>query len=290
VSEPTQYISYLDETKSDNTNPRRYTIASMTAKKDDYLNEIEPVWAQFRTKYGIPNGQVLHFSHIKQLLNPDTRSYKTEWVTIFKAATPSPTLIDYPKLHAFFIELLQLLNPFPFIIQATGLRWNPLHNIRLHNPYLTDRTFFPAYITFREHLNLMGVYLLNLHAASYNKNNRGITKLRYDGDIGLGERDDLKEAYHHTISLGSRHFRSELTRQLFDEIRFIGKDEVGHSPGVTHAGSEIIDFITSNVTRHIWEIDLHKTIIRVPGFAPIDPMPIIRPKLINHQAIDDTFF
>jgi len=180
----------------------------------------------------------------------------------------------------------------PFIVQATGFRWSPTHNIRLRGPnsYLTDRTFFPAYMTFREHLNLMSVYLLNLHTAPANKQNVGITKLRYDGDIGLGERDDLKEAYHHSISLGTRHFRSEVVRQLFDEIRFIGKHEVGQNTGVSHAGGEIIDFITSNITRYIWVTDLNKTTINVPGHPVIESLPVLTSKLINSQKFDDTIF
>ncbi|MCY9692097.1 hypothetical protein [Paenibacillus alginolyticus] len=287
MSISTQYISYLDETKSEHTNPRCYTIASFTATKTDYFEKIEPLWSKFRARFTIPDGQVLHFADIKQLLSINSRSHKPEWVRIFGSTI---TGINFSKLHAFFAELLQMLDKMPFVVQATGFEWNPLHNIRLRNPYLTDRTFFPAYITFRDHLNLMAVYLLNLHDSPYNKNIKGITKLRFDGDIGLGERNDLKEAYHHSISLGTRHFRAEVIRQLFDEIRFIGKNEVGHNTNINHAGSEIIDFILSYVTRYIWNRDSNKTQINIPGYAPLFPLSVLKNKLVNHQTTKDILF
>lgn len=288
MSPQTLYISYLDETKVLD----KYTIVSFTAKKSDYLGIIEPAWERFRSKYGIPVGQTLHFTDIKQLLNPNTRSHKPQWTSVFGIGAH----IDFPKLHDFFSELIDLLNRLPFVIQSTSMELDPTHNIRQRDVALSPKTFFPAYTTFREHLNLMSVYLTKLDTSRYDGSNLGLTKLRYDGDIGLGERDDLKEAYHHAISLGTRHFRSELVRKLFDEIRFIGKDEVGHpvANGATHAGSEIVDFMASNVARHIWGGELAKTKIIVPGHAPgfptIDPIPTVSTKLSSHQKIKDIPF
>ncbi|MHA6533114.1 hypothetical protein [Paenibacillus sp. BAC0078] len=45
-NEKNLYISYLDEAKIENKGPvRKYTIASMTAAKRDYVDDIEVKWS-----------------------------------------------------------------------------------------------------------------------------------------------------------------------------------------------------------------------------------------------------
>lgn len=116
-----------------------------------------------------------------------------------------------------------------------------------------------------------------------------ITKLRFDGDIDLGERDDIKQAYHHSITLGTKHFRPDVTVKLFDEIRFIGKNEVGSHNDISHSGSEIIDFITSFAARELWQLQQYTT-IDVPNYPQLKPVPIIDTKTLFKQKLLDTYF
>lgn len=288
-------ISYLDESKIVDNGMQHYTIASMTARKVDYIQNIEVEWATLRNTYNIPDGQVLHFTDIKYLLNPNpkaNRPYNPDLVAIFGDGSGN---IDYCKLNNFFNDILSTISNLPFVVQITGFKSNPRHNIRQHgNRDFKSFIYFPPYIALREHLDLMAVYLLDLHHSAntrYNKRNKCITKLRYDGDVGLEERDDLKEAYHHSITLGTKHFKPEIIKTLFDEIRFIGKQEVAQTGPITHAGSEIIDFITTIAARNMWGLETNKIPIRVPNHAaPIDPLPVINSKIVNQQKINDIYF
>lgn len=81
---PIQCISYLDEAKTDLGVNRYYTIASLTATKDDYFEIIEPQWISLRKKYDIPDGQNIHFTEIKLLLGNNSRNYKHPWIHIFQ--------------------------------------------------------------------------------------------------------------------------------------------------------------------------------------------------------------
>ena len=280
------YISYLDEAKVEDKGPmRKYTIASMTASKKAYVEDIEQKWKIHRDTFGIPKGKDIHFTKIKHLLNqnpPVQRPHDPDWVRVFSDGTE----IDFSKLHAFFLDSLTIIREAPFIVQITGLDWDSRHFCR--NKDVREHVYFPPFITFREHMDLMGIYLLGGHLPPFHLNNIKITKLRYDGDVGLQERDDLKRAYHHTLTVGTRHFKAETAIRLFDEIRFIGKHEIGHD-GVTHAGSEIIDLITTMAARDMWQIDTHKIKISVPGIGVIDPLPFIKPKILHAQKLQDFF-
>ncbi|MBA4535542.1 hypothetical protein [Brevibacillus halotolerans] len=285
------FISYLDESKIENIpgqSARYYSIASMTASKSEYIEKIEQKWADLRKAFRIQNGMVMHFTDIKHLLNTaPSRPHKAEWVKIFSDGGQ----INYPKLYKFYREILHIIDESPFVVMLTGVKWEPDHTIRglKKNKNLREQTYFTPYIAFREHLNLMSFYLLNLlnstDSISYNR----ITKLRYDGDVGLGERDDIKEAYHHAITLGTRHFRPSIVKSLFDEIRFIGKNEVG-SENITHAGNEIIDFITTIASRDMWSLEQEKIPLVVPGHEPIYPLAVIKKKIIKKQMFDDIYF
>lgn len=257
----------------------------MTALKADYVDHIEQKWKSHRDTYGIPKGRVIHFTNIKHLLNPNPppqRPHDPDWVSVFS----NDTGIDYAKLYAFFNDSLAIIRDAPFIVQLTGLEYDSSHLCRQNN--VKDQIYFPPFIAFREHLDLMGLYLLGLHQAPYNSNNIKITKLRYDGDVGLQERDDIKRAYHHTLTVGTRHFKAETAIKLFDEIRFIGKHEIGHEV-VTHAGNEIIDLITTIAARDMWQIDTDKINIAVPNVGIIDPLPFIKPKILHAQKLKDFY-
>lgn len=285
------YITYLDEHKIEKPQflSKYYTIVSVSAKKSDYISQIEVQWKSMRDRYNIPDGQIIHFAEVKFLLNQAApQKFKPTWKAIFDDGAGG---IDYNKLYSFFFDILSIINNAPLIIQYTGLEINKNNQIRLDKGFKTN-AYQPPYIAFKEHLNLMAVYLTGFHASNFQKSNLKITKLRYDGDLGFGERDDIKEAYHHVITLGTRHFRSEIAKQLFDEVRFIGKSEVGHA-ALSHAGNEIVDFISSFLSRDLWQIDTRNIPLRFPLASPkssLDPLPFILPKVINRQKISDTTF
>lgn len=281
------YISYLDESKVEHRGPiRYYTIASMTASKEDYVQDIEVKWKAHRDNYNIPQGQDIHFTDIKHLLNPATtnRPHKPDCLALFSNAAGG---VDYTKLHEFYSDTLQIIQQASFIIQLTGIKWDANHFCRRNN--LKDKIYFPPFITFREHLDIMGLYLLGVHNAPYDSRNGKITKLRYDGDVGLQERDDIKRAYHQTMTVGTRHFKAETAIKLFDEVRFIGKGEIGYD-GISHAGSEIIDFITTIAARDMWQIDTNMIPLNVPTIGAIDPLPVIKPKILHAQKIKDFYY
>lgn len=80
-----------------------------------------------------------------------------------------------------------------------------------------------------------------------------MVKLRYDGDFELSVRNDFRNAFSHSISNGTKRFTSDAFKDIFDEVRFIDKSEIGYcvictndckSKLVNHAGNEIVDFIT----------------------------------------------
>jgi|GEM_PF-3842191 hypothetical protein len=241
---------------------------------------------EFREDYGIPLGQAMHFADIKHLLDPKSAHNET-WENIFSNSNEE---LDYEKLYHFYQDLLSLIHDLPFIIQVTGYRWNPSHHIRsVSKNYRKQHIYYHPYIAFREHLNLMSYYLLDLHHIE-KKRRKKITKLRYDGDIGLGERDDIKEAYHHSITLGTKHFRPQTVTELFDEIRFIGKNEVAQNATITHAGCEIVDFVTTICARDLWQVETEKILLKFPDSKVIDPLPTIRSKILHSQKIDDVYF
>lgn len=289
-------ITYLDESKISNHEINKhidhYTIVSITSKRDYYLNVIEPNWQELREKNGIPDGMALHFTDIRYLLTPGRphANYKTEVLNVF-SESQSAESINYTKIHNFFLDVVNFIDEHEFIIHATGLKYNRKGLIRnIDNKHFKNSTYRPPYHAFKEHLNLMGVDLLSLSHGPYNHKNYLSTKLRFDGDVDLGERDDLREAYNHSISLGTRHFRPNLTKNIFDEVRFIGKDEVGASTGISHAGNEITDFITTIISRHIWNVKTDLIPIIIEGMPVINPIDIILSKSISKQLLKDNFF
>lgn len=286
-------MTYLDEFKRLIGHTNYYTIVSVTAPMESYKEVFEKKWWEFRHKFNIPDGLTMHFTNIKHLLKtsvPDDNPHNPDWVNVFKARDGS---IDYGKMFRFYTELLDFIKTTPFIVQATGVRTDKDGDIRsISSGPLKNQIFMVPYVGFREHLNLMATYLMKLN--SYNpaaKSHKMLsTKLRFDGDLGFGERDDLREAFHHSITIGTKHFRPYRTRKLFDEIRFIGKDEVGNSEEMCHAGNEVTDFIAANLARAIWNIETRLVPLRIPGHGTIDPLPAIKTKLFNFQKIHGNYF
>jgi hypothetical protein len=294
------FITYLDEAKIFNKGPTNsvdhYTIVSITSDREYYVKDMEPNWQALRQKHGIPDGQALHFTDIRHLLQQGkpAAAYKAEWLRIFsKTKSSTSTDIDYTRMHSFFTDVIEFIKNHQFIIQATGIRYEKKGLIRnISNQYFKDSTYRPPYYALREHLNIMGIYLLSCSVGTFNPQGHVYltTKLRFDGDVDLGERDDLREAFNHCISLGTRHFRPNFTKKIFDEIRFIGKHEVGNSANISHAGSEITDFITTIVSRHVWNIDTNLIPVTIAGMSAIDTISVISPKIFNSQKLDDNFF
>lgn len=291
-------ISYLDEAKLFNTGPNNsidhYTIVSITFDRDYYINTVEPAWNQLGLNNGIPQGQALHFTDIRNLLVPRSiEKYKPEWLSVFtKAKSPVIVDMDYQRIHSFFIDVVEFIENYNLVIQATGIRFDKQGLVRnISNRYFKNSTYQPPYHALKEHLNLMGFYLLDIPSGTFDPKRPVFlsTKLRFDGDVDLGERDDLREAFNHCISLGTRHFRPTFTKAIFDEIRFVGKDEVGRTV-ISHAGNEITDFITTIISRNLWNIDTQLIPVSVLGMPIIQTLPPIIAKLFNSQKIDDNLF
>ena len=285
-------ITYLDESQmvDQATKEEYYTIASFTSLKENYINEIESKWSDLRRRYNIPDGLNIHFTDVKYLLESNPRKpYKQEWVNIFKESGSEN--VDHLKVYQFLSDIITTLGEMEFSIHITGIKVDKEHIIRKQGNWLKNRSYQPPYIAFKEHLDLMVPHLLNLNTHSQEgmdkKSKWYSTKLRYDGDVGLGERQDLKEAYHHAITLGTKHFRPEIINELYDEIRFIGKEEVSTGNEVTHAGSEIIDFIATIVSRNLWQRELERTKITLEGQPDLEPLSVITPKVIREQKLND---
>lgn len=278
-------ISYLDESKIDCGNVHYYTIASMTASKKTYIEEIETKWKALREKYSIPDGHDIHFTKLKHLLNRNPKRSSPHdpfWLSIFLGAGG----IDYQKMFEFYKDALDVIATSEFIVQVTGCEWDQDHQCRksLNNKY----TFFPPYLTLREHLDLMALHLLGAQHNAFDTRKMRITKLRFYGDIDFRDRDDFKLAYHHTIIIGTRHVRPEFTLQLFDEIRFINKKEIAAGE-ITHCGSEIIDFMATILARDLWKQQQNRILLRFHGVGEIDPLPIMLPKVKDAQKIQDFY-
>ena len=293
-------ITYLDEAKINNRGRNRktdyYTIVSVTWERECYLYTIELLWLQLRNRHGIPDGVALHFTDVRHLLIPGkpAEKYSSVLLEIFSVSKSSTdNNINYQALHDFLTDVVNFIDQNNLTVQATGIKYDREGIIRnIPNQFFKASTYRHPYLAFREHLNLMGTYLLSLSTGQFKTDGQLYlnTKLRFDGDVDLGERDDLREAFNHCISLGTRHFRPNLTKKIFDEIRFIGKHEVGFNPGVSHAGNEITDFITTILSRHLWNEDTHLIPITFDTLPKIETLSVIQSKIFNSQKLEDNFF
>ncbi len=135
------------------------------------------------------------------------------------------------------------------------------------------------YPLFREHLDSMAYYFLkssfeeheaNVRANPNAKYHNYTVKLRYDGDLELTVRNDFRNAFSHSISNGTKRFTSDAFKDIFDEVRFIDKSEIGfcsvcpntcNTRQISHAGSEMVDFMAVYVARHIAKEEMKKDLV-----------------------------
>lgn len=285
------------------------TIASATFEQHRYFAKVEPAMETLRKTYSIPSRRAMHFTDIKLLTsaanwgNPRCAA----WKPCFSDRNGNP---DFGKLFSFYEDVLAIISESQAIFHATGLfvdiTANPLQGLARNQRYKY------SYQLMREHLDNLGMYLYHAHVplnARPIKLEPMMTKIRYDGDRGLDIRQDLREAYNHSISFGTRNLRPAILLDVLDEIRFINKSEVGEfipqHPDISHAGSDLIDFAAIYIARAMWgeeykarrvaqvhkpteqrikdiESDLQAMcLIEVEGKKALDPYTIIGPMVFN---------
>lgn len=308
-------ISYLDEVDAyDNIKNKTFkSIVSISASKNTYINGLEKSWKGLREKYNVGQGIYLHFTDIKKLL----KNHEDVDQNLKNIFINSDGNINYSVLYNFYIDVLDIIRDNDFVIQATGI-FTQGKNYML--PKFIEVNSL-MYQLFKEHLDRMAFYLSYLTSNDIEKRRR-ITngkrnnpevrwyksKIRYDGDLKLGFHNDLRNAFSHCIVDGTKHFSSKVIKQLFDNLKFISKQEVAACTNcytdcgyeiVSHAGSEIIDFIALYVARDMWK-EIYKDIminekkdsekevdklvqlltsINIPGFKPIYPIEYISSKI-----------
>lgn len=293
-------ITYIDEaTVYSFDSVVFHAVVSMTTSKQNYIENIEQQWIELRRNHNIPDGECLHFTDIKALLNPAyfTRAPKDRNPAMERAFCASQGVVDIDKLHAFYSDVIKIIRDNDFTVQATGRRF-------IKNQFFADKLIRKYnngywYPIFREHLDRMAYYLIdrsfkehktNLQTNPKAKFHNLFAKLRYDGDIELSTRNDFRNAFSHSISNGSDRFTAEAFKDSFDEVRFIDKSEIGYCVScddpacsarlINHAGNEILDFITIFVARHIG-LDFHiEDLARYRNVAPETIRPGVEATLI----------
>ncbi|KMJ93092.1 hypothetical protein G8S49_08180 [Clostridium botulinum C] len=310
--EKREVISYLDEVSAyDNIKNTKFeSIVSISAKKNEYIDGFEKEWTNLRKKYNVGEGVCLYFNQIKTLLKePDKVDENIR--TIFQDHNGD---IDYELIHKFYIDVSELISKGNFILQATGIF--TVGKDKSLPKYIGTNSLM--YRLFREHLDRMAFYLINLTREDVEhrkklikgkKNNPEIrwykSKIRYDGDEKLNFHDDLIDVFSQCRVTGTTHFKENTIKKVFGNLKFISKSEVAVNNIISHAGSEIVDFIALYVARDMFK-DMYKEImindkcdseekvddliknlntISVPGFDPIYPIDYIYPKLYFTEGI-----
>lgn len=264
------HIAYLDEvTVYSYKDSIFHAVVSMNMKKETYINGLEKDWADLRRKYGIADGVCLHFTDIKALLNPQyflrqPKERNSDMERIF-CDTSNRLLPD--KLFDFYCDVLNVINKSNFNVQVTGKRYQKTALFMNKKMKTYNNGFW--YPLFREHLDSMAYYFLKSAFKEYEadvstnpnaKYHNYTVKLRYDGDLELTVRNDFRNAFSHSISNGTKRFTADAFKEIFDEVRFIDKSEIGfctvcpntcNTRQISHAGSEIVDFMAVYVARHI---------------------------------------
>lgn len=319
-------ISYLDEVDAFVlSNVFLKTMVSLTSLKNIYINSFEKDWKKLRQDYGIPSGKCLHFSQIKFLLNSDDTKHNPEFKVIFSNSSGA---IDNGKLYNFYRDILSIIDNNYIVFQATGIASKRQYASLIPKIKMNS----VMYQLFNEHLDRMAFYLVRLAVDEYNTKINALraagqtdkvnklslhyyfTKLRYDGSYVLNERNDYRDAFSHCISDGTKHFNSETIKEVFDNLSFVSKKEVGlctncnstcNHEAISHAGAELVDFVAVYIARNMWmryykdykinidgedplaidaklELDCN---IKIPGYSLLDPMPHIEPKLFENQDV-----
>lgn len=315
------HIVYTDESKNfSHPTCSSYSIASIITPQDYYINTLECDWNNLKLKYNISNGTCLHFTDIKALLNPryytrEAKKRNLDMENIFcKAQNPPGTArnplgtrqkqLDSVLLHNFYCDILDFIKNHDFTIvvsnsfNITAKKFPPVLNKHLNSDW---------YILFKNHLDNLICYAL--HEKYVDSTLQFQAKLRYDGDLGLSNKDDLRDAFSHSITTGTTRFDSKTVRTCFDELRFINKKEVGYCSNCTnipsctnknysHAGNEIIDFIAAYAGKYITkneniqhyqnsfnnpnvpgEVSYQKTVTIRINNVELTPLDVIIPKL-----------
>ncbi|MDU5883184.1 DUF3800 domain-containing protein [Clostridium perfringens] len=254
------YIIYTDESSNFTYKScKSYSMSSIIIPYNHYKDVIEKEWNDIKTKYNIEEGVCLHFTDIKALLNP--RYFEREEKKRNKAMEKifcEDGNVNKNKLKEFYNDVLEFINKNKFTIITTVL--NEETNKKFND--LIDRKHGNSiwYRLFKEHLNDITKYALS-EKIDIDKKSKKLrlkfnAKIRYDGDYGLSNKNDIRNAFSHSITTGTNDFNAETIRDCFDELRFINKTEVGYcfscdlidkctNKNFSHAGNEIIDFIAA---------------------------------------------
>lgn len=311
------HICYIDEVKSYSFKElESISVVSLISKKEKYLL-IEHDWSLMRKKYNIDNGICLHFTDIKALLNPSyfkrlksNRNSEMEKIFCIDECT-----VDYNKLYNFYIDIFKFILDHDFSVQVTSSRHYKLPLFQDKRTKIYHNGYW--YPLFRKHLDNMTYMLIQSSYDEYVIESRHnskakflnkVVKLFYDGDFDLSVRTDFRDAFSHSISNGTERFQARAFKDLFDEIRFIDKSEVGYCIDSyddfkisNHAGNELIDFIAVYAARdsvkYHWKNDIvsysNKTLceaqfnideslqIRIPNKPVLNPIKIIKNKIKN---------
>lgn len=247
------YITYLDETTA-YTYPKSdmLVMASLTCQKAKYINSLEKEWTELRKKYNVPNGVYLHATGIKSLLNPRYSSFepKKKSPELEKIFYNENNELDKELLFDFYTDALDVINRCEFDIVITTYKIDKTN--KFEKELTTKYCNTNWYILFKKHLDNLAYFAMKKYSDTGKCTVKFQTKLRYDGDQNLSSRDDIRDAFSHSITSGTKRFDAKLIRHLFDELRFINKSEVGRCTScekicdnqlISHIGSEVIDFI-----------------------------------------------
>lgn len=312
-------ISYVDEATVYSYKTSMYNaVASMITSKTNYIDNIETQWIELRKKYDIPDGICIHFTDIKALLNPVYYTKPDRNVVMEKIFCNAGNTLDKGKLYSFYNDVLKVIKNNEFVIQVTGMRIDKKSFIA--NKDIKKYGTGNWYPIFKRHLEAMVYHLIFISYQEHQEilkekpkaNFRSfIAKIRYDGDIDLSSRNDLRDAFSHCVTNGTERFNADAVKACLDEVRFIDKSEIGFcgscdvrpctSRFKSHAGNEILDFITIFVARKIAyefhikdamlefgisEEEARKKIdkdfkIRIDGYESIEPLIDISPKVFT---------
>jgi len=278
IQKETLFYTYLDECKRNylsgvmkpyiNKEIEEYSITSVTFEQEYYKSVFEPKWIAFREKYNIDSTRAMHFVDYKKLIDPKQQTEDNNSMRYFLDEKGN---FSIELLKLFFHDLKQLLDTSEFFIVHTDFYWEK-------QQYLTSRKKIEQadfkkksrniapnilnavpYLAMRKQLDLLMLCLLkqNFEGNETVEPGRYLdvelpkkinTKLRFDADgKEFDARKDLKQAYNHTITVGSDTVNNTVSSEILDEIRFIRKEEVGHKYTPNHCGLEIVDMLCSMI-------------------------------------------
>lgn len=277
MSDGTLFYTYLDECKRNyltdcmkRINPvfnfEEYSITSITFEKEYYQEEFETKWAQFRDKYDMDGKKAMHFVEYKKLIDREQRTPESIGYSNFVVDGE----FSEDRLKQFFLDLKVLLTEGTFFIVHTDYYWEKQQYLIKRNKVETlqfkklSRNVAPRllnavpYVAMRKHLDSLMLVLLKREVKEARVPDgfyldeelpkKVYTKLRFDADgKQFDARTDLKRAYNHTITVGSDNVREKTSAEILDEIRFIRKEEVGHSFIPSHCGLELVDMLCSMI-------------------------------------------